>query len=48
MGAFRLAPDCRLPRDNLAGVRLLQVGSGALSWRACCAGPVPASPAKPE
>lgn len=25
VGAFRLAPDCRLPRDNLAGVRLLQV-----------------------
>lgn len=27
VGAFRLAPDCRLPRDNLAGVRLLQVGA---------------------
>lgn len=25
-GAHALAPDCRLPRDSLAGVRLLQVG----------------------
>ncbi|PRW50999.1 neutral sphingomyelinase [Chlorella sorokiniana] len=34
VGAFRLAPDCRLPRDNLAGVRLLQVAELAAFVRA--------------